>query len=73
VNSFSLQVESFIPLWEWDLPKKKGKKKKAGKESEKGKGKTKANGGLYIEEVEDSGSSRPASRGVTVEDVPDDE
>ncbi|EJD40193.1 translocation protein [Auricularia subglabra TFB-10046 SS5] len=30
-------VESFIPLWEWDLPKKKGKKKKSkdGKEKEK--------------------------------------
>jgi len=67
-------VESFIPLWEWDLPKKKGKKKKrAEKESEKTKGKTKANGATYVEEVEDSGSSRPASRGVTVEDVPEDE
>jgi translocation protein SEC62 len=69
-------VESFIPLWEWDLPKKKGKKKRADNK-DKGKGKAKANGeGAYIEEVEDSGeadSSRPASRGVTVEDVPEDD
>jgi len=68
-------VESFIPLWEWDLPKKKSKKKRG--EKDKGKGKAKANGGgAYIEEVEDSGeadSSRPASRGVTVEDVPEDD
>ena len=64
-------MESFIPLWEWDLPKKKGKKKRAGKETEKSKDMLKVNGGVDIEE--DSGSSRPASRGVTVEDVPEDD
>lgn len=30
-----IQVDSFIPLWEWDLPKKKSKKK--GDKKEKGK------------------------------------
>ncbi|KAJ2967368.1 hypothetical protein NUW54_g13524 [Trametes sanguinea] len=66
-------VESFIPLWEWDVPKKKGKKKR----SEKGK---EVNGGAEspvssarIEEVQDSGSSRPASRQARVEEVPDEE
>jgi len=62
-------VESFIPLWEWDLPKKKGKKRRA--EKEKSKGKAPAEG-AYIEEVADSGSSRPSSRNARVEDVPDD-
>ncbi|CDO74576.1 hypothetical protein BN946_scf184583.g3 [Trametes cinnabarina] len=66
-------VESFIPLWEWDVPKKKSKKKR----SEKGK---EVNGGAdspvpsaRIEEVQDSGSSRPASRQARVEEVPDEE
>ncbi|EIN08302.1 translocation protein [Punctularia strigosozonata HHB-11173 SS5] len=67
-------VESFIPLWEWDLPKKKGKKKKV----DKGKGKAPAEpatGGAKIEEVVDSGEgeSRPNSRSATIEDVPDEE
>ncbi|KAF8909222.1 translocation protein [Mucidula mucida] len=30
-------VESFIPLWEWDLPKKKGKKRRSDKGKEKEK------------------------------------
>jgi len=68
-------VESFIPLWEWDLPKKKSKKRK-GKESKSSADsadKLSANG-AYIEEVEDSGdgSSRPHSRNATVEEVPED-
>jgi len=73
-------VESFIPLWEWDLPKKKSKKKKGdkGKEKEKsGAGdaeKLKKNGGAFVEEVEDSGDadSRPSSK-VEIEEVEDDE
>jgi translocation protein SEC62 len=28
------QVDSFIPTWEWDLPKKKGKKKRADKDGD---------------------------------------
>ena len=71
------QVDSFIPLWEWDLPKKK--KKRADK-SEKGKAATgSANGDdslsptPRIEEVVDSGDSRPASRQARVEEVPDED
>jgi len=66
-------VESFIPLWEWDLPKKKTKKRK-GKESKTRSEEKLATTGAYIEEVEDSGegSSRPQSRNATVEEVPED-
>ena len=71
------QVDSFIPLYEWDLPKKK--KGKKAKSSEKGKGKEreKASGtnqprAAYIEEVDDSESSRPVSRNATVADVADE-
>lgn len=70
------QVESFIPLWEWDLPKKKAKKRK-GKEPKSdatnSQEKLSANG-AYIEEVDDSGegSSRPHSRNATVEEVAED-
>nr|GAT52945.1 translocation protein [Mycena chlorophos] len=56
-------VESFIPLYEWDLPKKKSKKKKGDK------GKAESNG----EEVEDSGVSRPQSRAARVEEVEDED
>jgi len=70
-------VDSFIPLYEWDLPKKK--KGKKAKSSEKGKGKEKEKGsgtdqpqGAYIEEVDDSEISRPVSRNATVTDVADD-
>lgn len=73
--SRSPQVESFIPLWEWDLPKKKTKKRK-GKESKSSAPNTEklSANGAYIEEVEDSGegSSRPHSRNATVEEVPED-
>jgi len=71
-------VESFIPLWEWDLPKKKSKKKKGekGEKSDK-KGKTKApvstnGGGAFIEEVEDE-DARPRSRSARVEEVEDED
>jgi translocation protein SEC62 len=60
-------VESFIPLWEWDLPKKKGKKKK-GEKDEKASKQSADSGGALIEEVDDSGSSRPQSRVEEVED-----
>jgi len=68
-------VESFIPLWEWDLPKKKTKKSRKGKEKAKGGAEKLAAGGAFIEEVDDSGvsgSSRPHSRSATVEDVPEE-
>jgi len=68
-------VESFIPLYEWDLPKKKSKKRKADKSSKSKSTETlSANNGAFIEEVEDSGegSSRPHSRNATVEEVPDE-
>jgi len=74
-----IQVDSFIPLWEWDLPKKKSKKKKSGEKSEKGKN---LSSGVNTPEnaaddVDDSGvsvaNSRSGSRGATVEDVPDED
>jgi len=73
-------VESFIPLWEWDLPKKKSKKKKSekGEKSDK-KGKSKEvpsvstnGGGAFIEEVQEV-DSRPRSRSAKVEEVEDDD
>ncbi|KZT71893.1 translocation protein [Daedalea quercina L-15889] len=66
-------VESFIPLWEWDYPKKKGKKRRAEKEKGKGLVAPAEEGGAHIEEVADSGSSRPASRTARVEDVPEED
>ncbi|KAG6808828.1 hypothetical protein H0H92_002742 [Tricholoma furcatifolium] len=70
-------VESFIPLWEWDLPKKKSKKSKKGEKSEKSEKKAKVistnGGGAFIEEVDDSGDSRPQSRSARVEDVEDED
>ncbi|KAF7360311.1 Translocation protein [Mycena venus] len=63
-------VESFIPLWEWDLPKKKSKKKKGDKKAAAAE----ANGGgAFIEEVDDSGTSRPQSRAARVEEVEDED
>ncbi|KAJ7100194.1 translocation protein [Mycena belliarum] len=59
-------VESFIPLWEWDLPKKKTKKRKG----DKAKAVAEGNG---TEEVEDSGVSRPQSRAARVEEVEDED
>ncbi|KAF7441078.1 Translocation protein S62 [Pleurotus ostreatus] len=68
-------VDSFIPLYEWDMPKKKGKKK-AEKKADKGKGKAKevsTNGaGASIVEA-DSDDVKPKSRRVMVEEVEDDE
>ncbi|KAI0077390.1 translocation protein [Panus rudis PR-1116 ss-1] len=75
-------VESFIPLWEWDVPKKKSKKRRSSeKPSSNGKGKARAsatgNGSSYTEvhEIADSagsGESRPESRTAKVEEVADD-
>jgi len=72
-------VDSFIPLWEWDLPKKKSKKKKSAEKSEKGRN---LSSGVNTPEnpaddVDDSGvsvaNSRSGSRGATVEDVADED
>jgi len=65
------QVDSFIPLWEWDIPKKKSKKKKNEKgEKEKGK----KNGTITIEEVADSSeASQQPVRGARIEEVPDED
>jgi len=62
-------VESFIPLWEWDIPKKKNRKRKNKKENED----SARNGGLHVEEVDDSASSRPQSRNATIEEVEDED
>ncbi|KAI0029122.1 translocation protein [Vararia minispora EC-137] len=64
-------VESFIPLWEWDIPKKKTKKRKGDKGKEKESGVSTPQGAT-IEEVHDSGisdGSRPTSRGPTIEEA----
>lgn len=66
-------MESFIPLWEWDLPKKKSKKKKGDKNEKKSSGKQKDNGGAFIEEVADSEDSRPTSRSARIEEVVDED
>lgn len=55
------QVESFIPLWEWDLPKKKSKKK--GKKEKKDKSKA-------VEQVEDSADSQSRTK---IEEVLDED
>ncbi|KAI9458644.1 translocation protein [Lactarius psammicola] len=66
-------VDSFIPLWEWDYPKKKSKKKSAEK-SDKVKSSGAATPDVAVVEVDDSGTSagnsRSASRAATVEEVP---
>lgn len=68
------QVESFIPLWEWDLPKTKAKKKKGDKKAKKSSAeKHKDNGGAYIEEVAGSEDSRPQSRNARIEEVEDED
>ncbi|KAH9171339.1 translocation protein [Lactarius sanguifluus] len=74
---FPAFVDSFIPLWEWDYPKKKSKKKSAEK-SDKVKNASSgvATPDVAAGEVDDSGTSagnsRSASRAATVEEVPDD-
>jgi translocation protein SEC62 len=69
-----LQVESFIPLWEWDIPQKKSKKKKSDKKEKKSSSeKHKDNGGAFIEEVAESEDSRPNSRSARIEEVEDED
>lgn len=70
-------VDSFIPLYEWDYPKKKKGKKVKGSDKGKGKEKEKNSGteqprSAYIEEVDDSESSRPVSRNAMVTEVADE-
>lgn len=72
-------VDSFIPLWEWDLPKKKKGKKSKDAPSKKSKGKSKAepastrNGGAFIEEEEEDNApaQRRTTRGAVIEEVED--
>ncbi|KAI6019885.1 translocation protein [Pisolithus orientalis] len=60
-------IESFIPLWEWDLPKKKGERRRKGKKGAGGEDDVQAT-------ADDSaGSSRPESRSARVEEVPDED
>jgi len=71
-------VESFIPFWEWDMPKKKSGKKRKGKTlvEKTPEEKLASNGGAFIEEVGDNetpDSSRPGSRSARVEEVPDED
>lgn len=66
-----LKVESFIPLWEWDLPKKRTKKNKDKKEKSD-KGKEMENNALVSVEDVDSESSRPHSRSARIEDAEDE-
>ncbi|KAK1222367.1 Translocation protein S62 [Marasmius sp. AFHP31] len=67
-------VESFIPLWEWDIPKKKSKKKRSkGEKGEKGKAVEKNGGAVVAGEAEDSADSRPHSRSARVEEVEDED
>ncbi|ESK90150.1 translocation protein sec62 [Moniliophthora roreri MCA 2997] len=73
-------VESFIPLWEWDIPKKKSKKKRGDKAAKGDKKlssaeKLEKNGGAFVEEVDmdDSADSRPQSRSARVEEVEDED
>lgn len=78
--TITAQIESFIPFWEWDLPKKKKSKKRDADSKGKGKSKSKSsgtstplNGGsAFIEEVETSGESRPTSRNAHARDAEDD-
>ena len=71
-------MESFIPLWEWDVPKKRTPKKRRsdkGEKDGKGKGKEKAVEGGSSSAVplaDDSGSSRPESRTARIEEVPEE-
>jgi len=69
-------VESFIPLWEWDVAKKRAPKKRRSDKPEKnGKGKEKAVEGENssgMQAAEDSGSSRPESRTARIEEVPEE-
>ncbi|KAF8637907.1 hypothetical protein AX17_002530 [Amanita inopinata Kibby_2008] len=72
-------VESFIPLWEWDIPKKKSKKgkKEKGKEKEQEEAAEmhQRNGGAFIEEIpEMAPETRPTrNRNALIEEIEDDD
>jgi translocation protein SEC62 len=70
-------VDSFIPLWEWDLPKKKkGKKSKEGKAGKEGKGAKADSNGTPISIDGPSVSPSPlAARlpSARIEEVPDED
>jgi len=66
-------IDSFIPLWEWDVPKKKTKKRKGDKKEKGSAEKLADNGGAFIEEVDESSSSQPRSRSARVEEVEDED
>ena len=74
------QVDSFIPGWDWDIKKKKGKKegksKKSGKKSDGSRPESPE--GLAPPKMaigSDSDTSRPSSArgGATIEEVPDED
>jgi len=72
-------VESFIPLWEWDIPKKKSKKRKSKEgESEKSSSKSKGNGTAAISatatalEASSTGAAVPRLKSAMIEEVEDD-
>jgi len=69
-------VDSFIPLWEWDIPpKKKAKKSKKvkGEKGEKGSAEDLAEGSASATKQSESDSSRPASRSARVEDADEED
>lgn len=72
-----LQVDSFIPLWEWDLPKKKGKKKRSKDADGKPSKSSKAAGAATAESTGFGGEKTvPVPRQTqraTIEEVGDDE
>jgi len=73
-------VESFIPLWEWDLPKKKSKRRSKDKDgdlSEKSSSKKSVASTIPIEgsngaAVLPDAASRPRMRSAMIEEVEDD-
>jgi translocation protein SEC62 len=66
------QVESFIPLYEWDLPKKKGKKKR--KDGEPKTSSKKASGvSTAVGSDEKTVPVPRQSMSASIEEVPDDE
>jgi translocation protein SEC62 len=62
-----VQIESFIPLWEWDLPKKKGKKKRA----EGGVEKVSKKGKKAAKSAADASADAAIAAGATIEEVVD--
>ena len=72
-----VQVDSFIPLWEWDLPKKKGKKKRVKDGAERGKSSKRAGKETVVEASAVSDEKtvpvpRP-TQSASIEEVEDDD